>query len=167
MRFRRTWRSGDLLLGRRRTLALLGAGLAAACVAVGVRPRRVGAAGLPAVVVYKEPNCGCCGIWTDYLRSHGFTVRVVMTDDLDRIKREARVPYDLQTCHTAFIGDYVVEGHVPVPAIMRLLAERPAVLGVAVPGMPAGSPGMPSNDPEPYRAFTFTANGQFRAYMSF
>jgi len=157
----------DRLFGRRRTLRLIGSGVSAGLAALSVRPVIAGAANLPPVTIYKDPNCGCCGIWTTYLREHGFTVKVVMTEDMDPVKRKARVPYDLQTCHTAFMGDYVVEGHVPLPAIKRLLDERPKVLGIAVPGMPAGSPGMPSVVPEPYQVFTFAADGSQSVYMSF
>ncbi|MDH3229261.1 MAG: DUF411 domain-containing protein [Alphaproteobacteria bacterium] len=157
----------DRLSSRRRTLRLIGTGMFAGLAALGARPLMVGAATLPPVTIYKDPNCGCCGIWTTYLRERGFKVKVVMTGDMDPVKRKARVPYDLQTCHTAFMGDYVVEGHVPLPAITRLLDERPKVLGIAVPGMPAGSPGMPSVDPEPYEVFTFAANGSQSVYMSF
>ncbi len=154
-------------VARRRTLQLIGAGMAAGVAALAVRPFAAGAANPPLVTIYKNPECGCCGIWTDYLRAHGFEVEVVMTGNMDPVKRKAKVPYDLQTCHTAFIGNYVVEGHVPVPAITKLLDERPEVLGIAVPGMPAGSPGMPSVNPEPYQVFTFSADGGQSVYMSF
>lgn len=157
----------DGLSSRRRTLRLIGSGVLAGLSALSVQPLMAGAANLPPVTIYKDPNCGCCGIWTTYLRERGFKVKVVMTDDMDPIKRRARVPYDLQTCHTAFMGDYVVEGHVPLPAISRLLNERPKVLGIAVPGMPAGSPGMPTVNPEPYQVFTFAADGGQSVYMSF
>lgn len=153
--------------GRRRALRLIGSGVFAGLAALTARPLMTGAATLPPVTIYKDPNCGCCGIWTTYLQARGFKVEVVMTDDMDPIKRRARVPDDLRTCHTAFIGDYVVEGHVPLPAIAKLLDERPRVLGIAVPGMPAGSPGMPSVNPEPYDVFTFAADGRQSVYMSF
>lgn len=157
----------DRLSGRRRTLRLIGSGVFAGLAVLIARPLMVGAATLPPVTIYKDPNCGCCGIWTTYLRARGFKVKVVMTENPRPIKLKARVPDDLQTCHTAFIGDYVVEGHVPLPAITKLLAERPKVLGIAVPGMPAGSPGMPSVNPEPYQVFTFAADGSQSVYMSF
>lgn len=155
------------MANRRRTLRLVGSGMVAGLAALAARPLPSLATALPLVTIYKDPNCGCCGIWTSYLQSHGFETRVVMTDDLDPVKRKARVPYDLHSCHTAFMGRYVVEGHVPVPAISKLLDERPRVLGIAVPGMPAGSPGMPSVAPEPYQVLTFSADGSQSVYMSF
>lgn len=157
----------DRLSGRRQTLRLIGSGVFTGLAALTVRPLMAGAATLPPVIMYKNPACGCCGIWTTYLQARGFKVEVVTTDDMNPIKRKARVPDDLQTCHTAFMGDYVVEGHVPFPAISKLLDERPNVLGIAVPGMPAGSPGMPSVTPEPYQVFTFAADGSQSVYMSF
>lgn len=152
---------------RRRALTLIGTGVVAGWAVVTTRPDIAGAGGLLPVTVYKEPNCGCCGLWADYLRARGFAVKVVETDDLEPVKRMARVPEELQTCHTAFIGGYVIEGHVPVPAIVKLLDERPSVIGIAVPGMPAGSPGMPSDLLEPYDVFAYTADGTARNYMSF
>jgi len=97
---------------------------------------------LPPMVVSKDPSCGCCGSWISYLRAAGFSVSVNETADGDRIKARLGVPGDLASCHTAEIGGYVVEGHVPESAIRRLLAERPAATGIAVPGMPPSAPGM-------------------------
>ncbi len=97
---------------------------------------------LPKMVVSKDPTCGCCGGWIAYLRAAGFSVDVVETTDVDRTKTRLGVPGDLASCHTAEIGGYVVEGHVPESAIRRLLAEKPAATGIAVPGMPSSAPGM-------------------------
>ena len=94
------------------------------------------------VVVYKSPSCGCCGGWVDHMRANGFTVAVKERDDLTPVKARLGVPDSLQSCHTAEVGGYVVEGHVPAADIRRLLTERPRARGLAVPGMPAGSPGM-------------------------
>ncbi len=107
------------------------------------------------IEVWKSPTCGCCGMWVDHLRGHGFEVVARDVDDLTMIKRMAGVPDNLQSCHTARIGDYAIEGHVPATAIARLLEERPDITGLAVPGMPAGSPGMPSATPERYQVLTF------------
>ena len=96
------------------------------------------------ITVFKSPSCGCCGKWVEYMRSHGFTVATRDMEDLEAIKKMAGVPDGLQSCHTATVGGYVVEGHVPVEAVRRLLRERPKTRGIAVPGMPAGSPGMES-----------------------
>ncbi|WEX09226.1 DUF411 domain-containing protein [Chelativorans sp. AA-79] len=112
---------------------------------------------LPLVSVTKDPSCGCCDGWVAHIEAAGFPVRVVESVDMDGLKRRLGVPAELASCHTAEVGGYVVEGHVPAPAIRRLLAERPDARGLAVPDMPAGSPGMdfPGVDPEPYEAFLF------------
>ena len=111
-------------------------------------------AGGPTIEVWKSPTCGCCEMWVDHLREHGFEVVTEDVDDLGMIKRMAGVPDHLQACHTAKVGDYVIEGHVPATAIERLLEERPDILGLTVPGMPAGSPGMPSPTPDRYQVLT-------------
>lgn len=98
------------------------------------------------MTVVKSPTCGCCTAWVDIAREHGFSVDTRETEDLTPAKQAAGVPANLQSCHTAKIGGYAVEGHVPMTAIDRLLAERPAIRGLAVPGMPMGSPGM-GDDP--------------------
>lgn len=99
--------------------------------------------------LYKNPQCGCCEGHAKYLRQNGFAVKVVPTHDLMLIKRENGVPTELAGCHTTLIDGYVVEGHVPINAIKRLLSERPAIKGIALPGMPAGSPGMGGSKTEP------------------
>ncbi|QRZ13658.1 DUF411 domain-containing protein [Paracoccus methylovorus] len=112
---------------------------------------------LPLMTVTKDPSCGCCSDWIAHIEAAGFPVRVVNSADVDSLKQRLGVPDELTSCHTAEVGGYVVEGHVPAAAIRRLLAERPDATGLAVPGMPAGSPGMdfPGSDPEPYEAFLF------------
>jgi hypothetical protein len=99
------------------------------------------AAGIPAKL-YKNPNCGCCEEYAKYLRENGFEVEVIATHDMPMIKEEHKVPAKLEGCHTTMIGPYVLEGHVPVESVNKLLAERPLIKGISVPGMPAGSPGM-------------------------
>ncbi|MDP7427398.1 MAG: DUF411 domain-containing protein [Alphaproteobacteria bacterium] len=94
------------------------------------------------MVVYKSPWCGCCGSWVERMRDAGFSVAVEKREDMDPIKREFGVPGRLESCHTARIGGYTIEGHVPAREIKRLLTERPQAQGLAVPGMPIGSPGM-------------------------
>lgn len=94
------------------------------------------------VTVFKDPNCGCCSEWVEHLRKHAFDVTVRDTTDMSGAKRTGRVPEKLHSCHTAFVSGYVVEGHVPASDIERLLREKPKVAGIAVPGMPIGSPGM-------------------------
>lgn len=93
-------------------------------------------------VLYKNPQCPCCELYADYLRQHGYRVEVEPSHDLMLIRRQNGVPEALDGCHTTLVGGYVVEGHVPVAAVHRLLDERPAIRGISVPGMPAGSPGM-------------------------
>jgi hypothetical protein len=95
-----------------------------------------------AILVYKSPTCGCCSAWIDHLRDAGFVVRHRNIEDVAAIKGRHGVPRQMWSCHTAIVGDYVVEGHVPAEDIRRLLEQAPQITGLAVPGMPAGSPGM-------------------------
>jgi hypothetical protein len=120
------------------------------------------AQGLPRIVVSKDPTCGCCTGWVDHLRQAGFSADVVETSEINRVKVRLGVPDDLASCHTAEIGGYVIEGHVPADAIKRLLAEKPAGKGLAVPGMPMGSPGMEMEGmaPETYEVVLFGPSGQ-------
>lgn len=117
----------------------------------------------PGVVVYKTPTCGCCTKWVDHLRANGFTVEAkdVSQSALDALKRDRGVPPALGSCHTALVGGYVVEGHVPASDVTRLLQEKPKVAGLAVPEMPIGSPGMevPGRDAQPYAVVTFDERG--------
>lgn len=92
--------------------------------------------------VWKSPHCGCCGDWVEHLEQDGFVVKVHTVDDLDAQRRQLGMPARYASCHTAKVGGYLLEGHVPAADIRRLLRERPAALGLAVPGMPVGSPGM-------------------------
>jgi hypothetical protein len=111
------------------------------------------------VRVYKSPTCGCCEKWVDHLRAEGFTVHTSDVPDLAPIKQENGIAPELSACHTAFVGGYVVEGHVPASDIRRLLAERPKVAGLAVPGMPIGSPGMEGPNAAPYEVLSFGGQG--------
>jgi hypothetical protein len=104
-------------------------------------------------VLYKNPNCGCCEEHASYLRGHGYSVKVVETHDLDGVKRRHGVPEELSGCHTIEIGGYVVEGHVSANTLGRLLREKPAIRGISLPGMPAGSPGMTGGKREPLRIY--------------
>ena len=101
------------------------------------------AADEPLITVHRDPSCGCCSGWVRHLQNAGFQAKVIATRDLDAVKTRLGVPEDLAACHTAEIAGYVVEGHVPAPAIRRLLTEKPSAQGHAVPGMPIGSPGGP------------------------
>ncbi len=115
---------------------------------------------LPAVVVYKTPTCGCCSKWVDHLRDAGFEVETHDLNSLSATKNSYGVQPALSSCHTALVGGYVVEGHVPAEHVKRLLKERPAVVGLTVPGMPLGSPGMESANPESYDVLTFDRDGK-------
>jgi hypothetical protein len=117
------------------------------------------------IEVVKSPYCGCCTLWIEYLRAEGFEVRVVDTEDVDPAARSAGVPDDLRSCHTASIDGYAVEGHVPAADIRRLLDERPEAAGIAVPGMPVGSPGMEQGSVrQPYETILFTREGRRRTF---
>jgi hypothetical protein len=114
-----------------------------------------------AIDVMKSPNCGCCAQWVEYLKKRGFAVNVTETDDMDALKDRLRVPDAVRSCHTAKVGKYVVEGHVPVEDIERLLNEKPDAIGIAVAGMPMGAPGMEhGSHKEPYKTVLITAKGQ-------
>ena len=109
--------------------------------------------------VYKSPWCGCCSKWIDHLKASGHTVSTQDIESLDTVKKMAGVPEHLQSCHTAMVDGYVIEGHVPSKDIERLLAERPKAKGLAVPGMPAGSPGMEGGAPDKYDVMLFNPDG--------
>jgi hypothetical protein len=114
----------------------------------------------PPVTVHKDPNCGCCTGWAEHLERAGFSVTTVDTQRLNAVKARLGVPADLHACHTGEIAGYVIEGHVPAAAVDRLLAERPAARGLAVPGMPVGSPGMEGGEPETYEVVLFGPQGR-------
>ncbi len=115
-------------------------------------------AATPVLEVYKSPYCGCCGSWVVHMRNAGFKVNVTDLEDLDPIKAKFGVARDLQSCHTGIIENYVIEGHVPAGDVSRLLLERPAAIGLAVPGMPIGSPGMEQGGrKDPYQVILFSA----------
>lgn len=118
------------------------------------------------ITVYKDASCGCCNKWVDHLKENGFQVTAYDTTDLMKIKTEHGVPGKLSSCHTALVNDYVVEGHVPADVIQRLLTEKPDVAGIAVPGMPMGSPGMEGSYSEPYYVLTFDREGNTKVYTS-
>jgi hypothetical protein len=123
----------------------------------------------PVVQVYKSPTCGCCSQWVEHLREAGFTVHTTDTSDLLGLKAEHHVPRQAQSCHTAVVDGYVLEGHVPATEVLRLLEVRPAVRGLAVPGMPIGSPGMEVEGlaPEPYDVLAFDDDGTLRTFASY
>jgi len=116
------------------------------------------AAPIPATM-YKNPQCSCCEGYAAYLRQNGFAVDVKSTNDLAEISRKAGVPENLQGCHTMFVDGYVVDGHVPVNVIRKLLAERPAIAGITLAGMPEGSPGMTGRKSGPFTIYAVTKDG--------
>ena len=122
---------------------------------------------LPAMTVWKTPSCGCCGNWVKHMRAAGFEVQVENVDDLGPVKRLAAIPGKLQSCHTARVGRYTVEGHVPASDILRLLKERPNAVGLAVPGMPSGSPGMENGDHDPYEVLMLKRDGETAVFSSY
>ena len=119
------------------------------------------------MTIYRSPACGCCEAWADYVESHGFDVAVNDVDDPVTVKRVAGVPESVYSCHTAAIDGYTIEGHVPVEAIERLLEERPAVQGIGLAGMPAGSPGMGGTLIEPFTVYAFDGGGVVQPFMTF
>lgn len=116
------------------------------------------------VVVYKSPTCGCCTDWVAHMRDAGFSVDVEDRRDLAPIKAGMDIPRQLQSCHTARVGDYIVEGHVPADLVERLLREKPDIKGLAVPGMPMGSPGMEGPRKDPYDVLALGKDGRVRVY---
>jgi hypothetical protein len=121
-----------------------------------------------AVQVYKDPTCGCCALWVEHLRKAGFTATVTDVEDMTALKTKHGVPPRARSCHTAVTGDYVIEGHVPAADVQRLLKERPSVVGIGVPGMPIGSPGMEvaGVKPQPYDVLAFDKAGQTTVFAS-
>ncbi len=125
----------------------------------------VAAVDAPVVTVYKSPTCGCCSKWVEHLEQAGYRVDAVDRVDMMAVKDSLGVPSNLASCHTAVVDGYVVEGHVPAEQIARLLDERPEAVGIAVPGMPAGSPGMEMGDRrDPYDVIAFDEAGDGAVY---
>ena len=118
------------------------------------------AANAASMTVMKSPSCGCCSKWVEHVRAHGFEVKVVNVDDIMAVKAKAGIPQKMASCHTTMAGGYVIEGHVPASDIKKLLAQKPKAKGIAVPGMPIGSPGMEHGDHrQPYQTLLIKADG--------
>jgi hypothetical protein len=134
--------------------------------------RQGGAQGPRSMVmeVYKTPTCGCCSLWVDHMRAAGYDViaKDVTHAELDSIKAKHGLPPEMASCHTGLIDGYVIEGHIPAREVTRFLKERPAVAGLAVPGMPIGSPGMevPGTRPRPYTVMTFDRSGEMKVFAT-
>jgi hypothetical protein len=142
--------------------SLVGAFTAAPVLVAG--RRTLAAEELPKLTVTKDPTCGCRHGWTDHIRAAGFPVEIIETREINSLKTRLGVPRHLEACHTAEVDAYVIEGHVPARAIRRLLVERPEIKGLAVPGMPVGSPGMEveGTPPETYDVIAFGPSGETR-----
>lgn len=140
----------------RRAFAVRFAALAAAVIAA---PRTLAQLKTP-ITVYKDPQCGCCGKWVEHVEGNGFRAAVI-AGDMPPVRAKYKVPEALQSCHTALVGNYVIEGHVPAADIKKLLVQKPAgILGLTIPGMPASAPGMDVLPFQPYDVLTFTAAGK-------
>lgn len=143
-------------VSRRQVLTRLSA---IAAGAVAWRAQTHAQAGIP-LVVYKDPSCGCCEAWIAYMKANGFTTAVTSTRDMDSVKRARGVPESLASCHTALVGGYVIEGHVPAGDVKKLLAQKPkGILGLTIPGMPQSAPGMDMKPFEKYTVLTFDNKG--------
>jgi hypothetical protein len=119
------------------------------------------------LVVYKDPSCGCCEAWIAHMKANGFTPAVTSTRDMDTVKRAHRVPESLASCHTALVGEYVIEGHVPAGDVKKLLTQKPKeILGLTIPGMPQSAPGMDTKPFQPFTVLTFNAKGQTTVFAT-
>jgi len=143
----------------RRKLFILLASTAVSTSALFISPMTRAASPIEATL-YKNPSCTCCEGYAQYLEKNGFKVTVKPTNDLAEISQKAGVPQDLEGCHTMFVGGYVVDGHVPVEVIRKLLAGKPAIAGVTLPGMPSGSPGMTGPKTETWTVYAVTKDGK-------
>jgi hypothetical protein len=138
----------------RRRLMLIGASLAGLT-------SNLSASSWPTIKAYRNPGCGCCEVWVDHMRKAGFEISMEDDPDLSARRTALGVPVGLAGCHTAIMGDYVIEGHVPAGDVIRLLSERPDARGLAVPGMPVGSPGMEmDNNRDAYDVVIFEKDGR-------
>lgn len=146
----------------RRTLLMGAAGIAGGAAltggAAGMIPLQAeAAAGRGEVALYKDPQCGCCEGYADYLRENGFAVKASPTNDLTMLAEKYGIPGDATPCHISLIGGYVVGGHIPIAVVDRLLSEKPKIVGVNLPGMPTGTPGMPGPNPGPLTIYEIGA----------
>jgi hypothetical protein len=151
-----------------RTLAF-GVSVVALALTTGAAPVSfvAAAAKKPAITVYKDPSCGCCKSWIEHLIKHGYRVDAKDTPQMTEIKRSLGVPEGLTACHTAVVNGYLIEGHVPAADIARLLKEKSKVAGLAVPGMPMGSPGMEGPRAQHYQVLSFDKAGKTKVFASY
>jgi len=126
-----------------------------------IAPRVARAVAPVPMTVYKSPTCGCCKEWIKHVKANGFSVKVIELDDVTPMQRTAGVPLAMGSCHTALVGKYVIEGHVPADLIHKILQEKTAIAGLSVPGMPLGAPGMEqSGGARPYTVMSWTSDGR-------
>ena len=148
---------------KRRTILAAAAGLST----FAVTPTRA-ASSWPAIDVFKSPSCGCCGAWVEHLKAAGFDVRVTDVDDTTAARKRLGMPDAFGSCHTGTVGGYAIEGHVPAADVKRLLAAKPKAVGLAVPGMPVGSPGMEvGTRRDPYDVLLVERNGRSTVFASY
>ena len=141
--------------------------LALAALAAPLHPL-LAARALPKLVVYRSASCGCCGAWVDHMAAAGFPIEVHLVGDTTAARKRLGMPERFGSCHTALVGGYVVEGHVPADEVKRLLASRPDAIGLAVPSMPPGSPGMEMGDRrDPYTVFLIDRGGRETAFARY
>ncbi|NQV09014.1 hypothetical protein HQ529_04140 [Candidatus Woesearchaeota archaeon] len=118
------------------------------------------------MTIYKSSMCGCCGLYSDYVnKESNLKVNIVSLDDVSSVKNKYNVPENLRSCHIAAIGDYYVEGHVPMEAVVKLMTEKPDIAGIALPGMPAGSPGMPGRKDGDFVIYAINHDGTHNEFM--
>jgi hypothetical protein len=147
-------------------LTMLAGGAALIGSATGVVPLRAEPAPTRGdLTFYKNPQCGCCEAYADYLRDNGFQVKAISTDELTVMGQKYGISYELQPCHISLIGGYVVGGHIPMEVIDRLLSEKPQIVGITLPGMPEGTPGMPGNKPGPLDVYEI-GKGRAKVYAT-
>lgn len=118
------------------------------------------------IVVYRSPTCGCCKKWIDHLKQNNFNIQDIVTDDVQAIKDKYGVPKEMASCHTAIVDGYVVEGHVPAKDILAFLKAKPKVIGISVPGMPRGTPGMEVGAKDPYDVMSFDRDKRFEIFSN-
>lgn len=127
-----------------------------------------GGTALPQLEVFKSPHCGCCGAWVDHMKAAGFPVKVNLVEDTTVARKRMGLPDEFGSCHTALVAGYAIEGHVPADEVKRLLAQRPDAIGLAVPGMPPGSPGMEMGSrKDPYKVYLIDKGGRGTVFASY
>lgn len=134
----------------------------------GIRAETLSASKPVDIIVYRSPSCKCCGKWLEHLKKNNFNVKDIVTDDVQAIKNKYGVSEEMASCHTAIVDGYVIEGHVPANDIMKLLKTKPKIVGIAVPGMPSGTPGMEMGGrKDPYNVMSFDRENHYQVFNSY